>query len=206
MTSRPISNIAALTFVGGLALAGATFAQDAAPAVRSGTYALEPTHTEVLFGVSHFGFSTYYGQFPGASGTLTLDAANPAASHLDVSIPVAGVWTASAKLVDELKSADWLDAAAYPTITFHSTKVTPTGPTTADVTGDLTLHGVTHPVTLKASFTRGAVFAMTQKYMVGFQVTGDVKRSEFGVSKYVAFGLADDVQLTISAPFERTGP
>lgn len=206
MTPRPISNIAALAFAGSLALAGAAYAQDAAPSVKSGTYALEPTHTEVLFGVSHFGFSTYYGQFPGASGTLALDAANPGASHLDVSIPVAGVWTASAKLVEELKSADWLDAAAYPTITFHSTKVTLTGPTTADVTGDLTLHGVTHPVTLKATFTRGAVFAMTQKYMVGFQVTGDVKRSEFGVSKYVAYGLADDVQLTISAPFERTGP
>jgi polyisoprenoid-binding protein YceI len=205
MTDRPTAPIAALILAGGLALAGAAYTQDAAPAVRSGAYVLEPTHTEVVFGVSHFGFSTYYGQFPGATGTLTLDAANPAASHLDVSIPVAQVWTASPKLTDELKSADWLDATAYPTMTFHSTKVTPTGPTTADVTGDLTLHGVTHPVTLKATFTRGAVFPMNQKYMIGFQVTGDVKRSEFGVSKYVAFGLADDVHLIISAPFERTG-
>lgn len=206
MTQSPILNIAALAFAGGLALTGAAYAQDPAAAVKSGTYTFQTDHTEVVFGVSHFGFSTYYGQFPGATGTLNLDTANLAASHLDVSIPVTQVWTASPKLTDELKSADWLDAAAYPTMTFHSTKVTPTGPTTADVTGDLTLHGVTHPVTLKATFTRAAVFPMTQKYMVGFQVTGDVKRSEFGVSKYVAYGLADDVQLTISAPFERAGP
>jgi len=206
ISTRPISVLAALAFAGGLALAGAASAQDPASAVKSGTYRFQADHTEVVFGVSHFGFSTYYGQFPGATGALTLDAANPAASHLDVSIPVAQVWTASPKLTDELKSAEWLDAAAYPTMTFHSTKVTPTGPTTADVTGDLTLHGVTHPVTLKATFTRAAVFPMTQKYMIGFQVTGDVKRSEFGVSKYVAYGLADDVSLIISAPFERTEP
>ena len=195
---------AALTLVASLALSGAAFAQTA-PAVKSGTYAIEPEHTEVVFGVSHFGFSTYYGQFPGASGVLKLDGANPAASQLDVSIPVAQVWTASAKLTDELKSADWLDAAKFPAMTFHSTKVTLTSPTTADVVGDLTLHGVTHPVTLKAVFKKAGVFAMTQKYMTGFDITGHVKRTDFGVSKYAAYGLADDVEVTISAPFVRTG-
>jgi polyisoprenoid-binding protein YceI len=192
-----------------LALAGAAAAPNAqaqeAPLAQSGTYALEPLHSEILFGVGHFGFSTYYGQFPGASGSLTLDAANPAASQLDVSVPVANVWTASDKLTGELKSADWLDAATYPTMTFHSTKITPTGATTADVAGDLTLHGVTKPVVLKATFTRGAVFPMNQKYMIGFNVTGHIRRSDFGVSKYVQYGLADDVDLIISAPFERKG-
>ena len=115
------------------------------------------------------------------------------------------MWTASPKLTGELKSADWLDAAKYPVMTFRSTKVTSTGPTTADVTGDLTLHGVTHPVTLKAVFKKAAVFPMNQKYMVGFDITGHVKRTAFGVSKYAQFGLADDVELTISAPFERKG-
>jgi polyisoprenoid-binding protein YceI len=195
----------ALALGASLALAAAglspAHAQGAPPAVQSGAYTLEPTHAEVLFGVGHFGFSTYYGQFPGASGSLTLDAANPAASQLDVSIPVAGVWTASDKLTGELKSADWLDATAFPTMTFHSTKVTPTGPTTADVAGDLTIHGVTRPVVFQATFTRGAVFPMIQKYMIGFNVTGHIKRSDFGVSKYVQFGLADDVDLIISAPF-----
>jgi polyisoprenoid-binding protein YceI len=195
----------ALALGASLALAAAglspAHAQGAAPAVQSGAYTLEPTHTEILFGVGHFGFSTYYGQFPGASGSLTLDAANPAASQLDVSVPVANLWTASDKLAAELKSADWLDAAKYPALTFHSTKITPTGATTADVAGDLTIHGVTRPVVLQATFTRGAVFPMIQKYVIGFNVTGRIKRSDFGVSNYVQYGLADDVDLIISAPF-----
>ncbi len=202
-TSIPLALAATLALAGAAAAPEAN-AQDT-PLAQSGTYALEPLHAEILFGVGHFGFSTYYGQFPGASGSLTLDAANPAASQLDVSVPVVGVWTASDKLTGELKSADWLDAATYPTMTFHSTKITPTGATTADVAGDLTLHGVTKPVVLKATFTRGAVFPMNQKYMIGFNVTGHIKRSDFGVSKYVQYGLADDVDLIISAPFERKG-
>ncbi len=192
-----------LALVAGLAMSVSAHAEG--PAVQSGSYALEPTHTEVMFGVGHFGFSTYYGQFPGATGAMKLDAANPAASQLDVSVPVANVWTASDKLTDELKSADWLDAKAFPAMTFHSTKITATGPTTADVAGDLTLHGVTKPVVLKATFKRAAVFPMNQKYMIGFDATGHLKRSDFGVSKYVQFGLADDVELIISAPFERKG-
>ena len=194
-----------LALIASLALAASAHAETAAPAVQSGTYALEPSHTEVLFGVSHFGFSTYYGQFPGVAGSLTLDVANPAASKLDVSVPVANVWTASDKLTEELKNAEWLDAKAFPTMAFHSTRITPTSATTADVAGDLTLHGVTKPVVLKATFKRAAVFPMNQKYMIGFDVTGHVKRSDFGVSKYVQFGLADDVELIISAPFERKG-
>ena len=192
-----------LAFVAGIALSVSAHAEG--PAVQSGNYTLEPTHTEVMFGVGHFGFSTYYGQFPGTTGSLKLDSGNPAASQLDVSVPVANVWTASDKLTDELKSADWLDAKAFPAMTFHSTKITPTGPTTADVAGDLTLHGVTKLVVLKATFKRAAVFPMNKKYMIGFDATGHLKRSDFGVSKYVQFGLADDIDLIISAPFERQG-
>jgi polyisoprenoid-binding protein YceI len=190
-----------LALAASFALSGAALAQDA-PA-QSGTYTVEPIHAMVMFGVSHFGFSNYYGQFPGATGTLTLDAANPAASKLMVSVPVANVWTDSDKLTGELKSADWLDATRFPAMTFKSTAITVTGPTTADVTGDLTIHGVTKPVTLKATFKRGGVFPLNKKYMIGFDAVGHVKRSEFGVSKYVNFGLGDDVDLIISAPFEK---
>ena len=147
-----------LALAASFTLAGAAIAQGAPPPAQSGTYSVEPIHAMVMFGVSHFGFSNYYGQFPGATGTLTLDAANPAASHLDVSVPVAKVWTPSDKLTDELKSPAWLDAGKYPAMTFKSTSITVTGPTTADVAGDLTIHGVTKPVTLKATFKRGAVF------------------------------------------------
>jgi polyisoprenoid-binding protein YceI len=157
----------------------------------------------ILFGVSHFGFSDYYGQLPGATGSLTLDTANPSASRLEVNAPTANIWTASDKLTGELKGADWLDAGKYPALTFKSKSITVTGPTTADVAGDLTIHGVTKPVVLKATFKRGGVFPMNKKYMIGFDATGHIKRSDFGVSKYVNFGLGDDVDLIISAPFEK---
>jgi len=192
-----------LALAASLALSGAALAQGAAAPAQSGSYTLEPTHTMVTFGVSHFGFSDYYGMFPGATGSLTLDADHPASSHLEVSVPVADILTASPKLTDELKSADWLDAAKFPAMTFKSTSIAVTGPTTADVTGDLTIHGVTHPIVLKATFKKAGVFAMTKKYMIGFAATGSFKRTDFGVSKYANFGLGDDVDVSISAPFEK---
>jgi polyisoprenoid-binding protein YceI len=188
----------AAAFTCALALAPAARAQ----AVQSGVYALEPNHTQVLFGVSHMGFSTYYGAFSGVSGALTLDGANPAASSLRVSVPTGSVATLNATLTGELKSADWLDAAAYPEMTFTSTKVTLTGADTADVAGDLTLHGVTRPVVLKAKLNRGGVNPMSKAYTIGFEVSGHLKRSDFGVTKYVPL-IGDDVELIISAPFER---
>jgi polyisoprenoid-binding protein YceI len=192
-----------LALAASLALTGAAIAQGAPPPVQSGTYHLEPTHAMILFGVSHFGFSDYYGQLPGATGTLTLEAANPSASHLDVSVPVANLWTPSDKLTGDLKSDAWLDAAKFPAMTFHSKSITVTGPTTADVAGDLTLHGVTKPAVLKATFRRAAVFPMNKKYMIGFDATGRIKRSDFGVGQYVNLGLGDEVNLIISAPFEK---
>jgi polyisoprenoid-binding protein YceI len=188
-----------LALAAALALAGAAHAQGAA---QSGVYVIEPNHTEVLFGISHLGFSTYYGQFPGASGSLTLDAANPAASQLDVTVPIAGVMTASPKLNDELKGPQWFDAAQFPVMTFHSTKIVSTGPTSADVIGDLTIHGITHREVLKVTLNRAAPNPMMKTYSAGFEVSGHIKRSDFGVSAYVPM-IGDDVNLIISAAFNR---
>ncbi len=195
----------AIAATAALAAATAAAAQGASTdpmSVAAGTYAVEPVHTRVLFAVSHMGFSTWYGDFTGVSGSLTLDPKNAAADQLDVSIPVNSVTTTNAKLDEELKSADWFDATTYPTITFHSTKVTETGPGTADVVGDLTFHGVTKPVVLHATFKGSGVNMMTKGFTAGFDVTGALKRSDFGVGKYVPL-IGDDVTLIISAPFEK---
>jgi polyisoprenoid-binding protein YceI len=169
-------------------------------AVPSGTYAVEPAHTQVMFSVMHLGVSTFYGNFSNASGTLTIDAKNPSADQLDVSVPIDSVYTPSAKLNDELKSKAWFDAATYPTMTFKSTKVVPTGKTSAKVTGDLTLHGVTRPVTLYATFNAAGVNPMMHKLNVGFTVSGNIKRSEFGVTAGVPF-VSDETKIIISAAF-----
>jgi polyisoprenoid-binding protein YceI len=200
--------IAALGLALSLVMGCSTLAQMAPPpnpnpaAVQGGVYAIEPSHTRVLFSVSHMGFTTYYGEFPGASGRLTLDPTNLAATRLEVSVPVAGVATTNAKLDEELRSKQWLDAAAFPTMTFRSTAITPTGPSTADVAGELTLHGVTRPVVLKAKFNAGGVNMLDHAYTVGFEVRGQIKRSEFGVKTYVPL-IGDEVDLIISAAFEK---
>ena len=167
----------------------------------AGVYTLEPHHTQVLFAINHLGFSTFYGTFSGASGTLKLIPGNPAYSQLDVSVPTASVTTINDTLNGELRGAEWLDATAFPTMTFHSTKITMTGPGTADVTGDLTLHGVTRSETLQAKLNAPGVNPMDKAYTIGFEVSGHIKRSDFGVTKYVPL-VSDDVQLIISAPFE----
>lgn len=173
-----------------------------AASALAGTYGIEPSHTRVLFSVNHFGFNNYYGEFPGASGTLSLDPRNPAASRIDVSVPVATVTTTNATLDGELKGADWFDAAKYPTIRFVSTKVTPTGANTAKIAGNLTLHGVTKPVVLDATLKGSGPNPLNKAYTVGFQISGQIKRSDFGVSKYVPL-VGDEVDLIISAAFEK---
>src|SRR5665213_4025538 len=112
-------------------------------AVQPGVYKVEPMHTRILFSVVHMGFTHYFGDFTGASGRLTLDPRNLGASSVQVVFPTASVSTTNGTLDGELKSGQWLDAGADPTISFVSTGVTRTGPTTARITGNLTLHGVT---------------------------------------------------------------
>jgi polyisoprenoid-binding protein YceI len=187
----------------------AVLAQPASPmaradpaVVQAGAYALEPVHSRVLFKLSHLGFTTWYGDFTGASGSLALDPRNPAASHVEVTLPTASVSTTNAKLDTELKAPDWLDADKFPTAVFVSRKVTPTGPDRALIEGDLTLHGITKPVTLEATFHGAGVNPLSHAYTVGFDATGKFNRSDFAVAKYVPM-VGDEVTLIISAAFER---
>jgi polyisoprenoid-binding protein YceI len=176
-------------------------AEAAGKDVKAGVYKAEPNHTEINFTVSHFGISNYSGVLTGASGSLTLDPAKPENAKLDVSVDAATVLTPSQKLTDELKDAEWLDAAKYPKASFVSTKVTPAGANEATIAGELTLHGVTKPLTLKAHFVGAGVNPMNKAYTVGFEGTGVIKRTDFGVSKYAPM-IGDEVQLTINAAFE----
>ncbi|MEG3174971.1 YceI family protein [Sphingomonas sp. RB3P16] len=169
--------------------------------VKAGTYKVEPNHTQVTFSVSHFGISPFAGTFSDASGTLTLDPAKPAATKLDVTIPIASVQTTSSVLTGELKSADWFDAAKFPTATFHSTKIAALGADAVQVDGTLTLHGVTKPVSFRAKLFGAATNPMSKKASLGFLGRMVIKRSEFGVTKYVPV-VSDETVLVINAAFE----
>ena len=201
-----MKSFAVTAALGAVLLATSAYAQLASPdpkTVQAGTYTVEPSHTRVEFAVTHFGFTRYWGDVTGVTGELVLDPKKPAADQIKVSIPVGSVSTTNAKLDGELKSPMFLDATTYPSITFVSTSVKKTGATTADVTGDLTLHGVTKPVTLKAKFNAGGANPMSKKYTVGFDAQGKINRSDFGVKAFVPM-VSDQVDITISAAFEKT--
>ena len=172
--------------------------------VEAGSYAVEPLHTQVLFAISHLGFTTFYGAFTGASGTLSLSTTDPASSTLEVSVPISGVSTNNAKLDGELKGDKFFNAAAYPAMTFKLTKLIVGGKDTAQAMGDLTMHGVTKPITLDVHFHGGGANPMSKKATIGFDVSGEIKRSEFGMTSYLPL-LGDDVKLIISAAFEKQG-
>lgn len=170
--------------------------------VKNGHYKIDPYHTQVLFSVSHFGFTNYSGNFSDISGSLTLNVKDIVKSKLDIQIPIASIQTTSAKLTQELKDPDWFDAKQYPTARFVSVKTVKTGEKTADVTGNLTLHGITKPVTLHITYIGAGVNPLNKAYTVGFQITGKINRGEFGIKTYLP-KVGDEVDLTIAAAFEK---
>lgn len=177
--------------------------------VTAGTYNTDPAHTLIGWRVSHFGFNDYFGIFGDATGTLTLDPANPNASKVDITIPVSKVTTASAGLTEHLLRAgkdggkpDFFGPAPADA-KFVSTKVEASG-TTAKITGNLTLNGVTKPVVLDAKFSGAGNNPFNKKATVGFHATADIKRSDFGVNMAIPL-VSDEVKLDISVAFEKAG-
>jgi polyisoprenoid-binding protein YceI len=183
----------------GLALAQQVASPDPA-SVKAGTYKVEPYHTQAGFSVSHFGFANFSGVFSGASGNLVLDPAKPSAAKLEVTIPIQSVQTTVAQLDGMLKGDQWFDASKFPTATFTSTKVVLSGKDSAIISGNLTLHGVTKAITLKAHFIGAGVDPLDKSFTAGFEATGTIKRSDFGVSTYVPL-VGDNVRLTIAGAF-----
>ncbi|MBW4034160.1 MAG: polyisoprenoid-binding protein [Proteobacteria bacterium] len=197
-------SFAALAVTALIAAAPSALAQIASKnpaAVKTGTYNVDPYHTQVVFTLSHFGFTEFSGMFGDASGSLVLNTAKPAADKLDVTIGMKSVMTTVPALTTELNNNQWFDTAKYPTATFTSTKVIRTGKTTATIDGNLTLHGVTRPIVLKARFIGTGINPIDKADTVGFSATGVVKRSEFGVKAYVPM-VGDDVTLTLAGAFE----
>ncbi|TPG43177.1 polyisoprenoid-binding protein [Sphingomonas koreensis] len=171
--------------------------------VVAGTYQVNTDHTQLLFTVSHLGFSEYTGMFTNPTGTLTLDPAHPAANKVEVTFPIAKVRTTVPELDAHLQTADFFDAAKYPTAHFVSTKVTVIGDGAATIDGNLTLHGVAKPVSLDARFVGAGKGIMgPPNPNIGFAATTTIKRSDFGLSGGIPL-ISDDVLLTINAAFEQ---
>jgi polyisoprenoid-binding protein YceI len=170
-------------------------------AVQAGTYKLDPAHGKITWSVTHFGFSTYIGQFSHVDATLKVDPKALGATALDVTVDANSLGTLNPALDTHLKSKDFLDVAAFPSATFKATKVTSTGEKTADIAGELTLHGVTKPVVVHAVFNQGGVNPLDKKYSLGFAGAAEIVRSDFGIKSYVP-AISDKVTLTIEAEFK----
>lgn len=184
------------------AAAPAEVAAPAAPEVApievaSGTYKLDPSHTDVLVQWSHMGFSNPSAHFGQADGTLVYDAADVTKSSVDVTLPLSGLNSFTAKFDEHLKSADFFDAAKFPTATFKSTKVEAAGANKLTVTGDLTVKGTTKPVTLDVTINGAGEHPMMKVPSVGFDATTTLKRSDFGVGAY-APAVSDEVKVRIT--------
>jgi polyisoprenoid-binding protein YceI len=172
----------------------ATFAAGAF--AESSTYTIDPTHTFASFEYTHLGFSKQRSRFNDTTGTITLDPKAKTGSA-DITIKVDSVDTGSKVFDGHLTSADWFDAAQYPTITFKSTSVKFKGDKPTEVDGDLTVHGITKPVKLKVTHFYCGVHPMKQKDACGANAVTHIKRSEFGLGKYAPH-VSDDVELAVS--------
>ena len=169
--------------------------------VKPGTYRIDPYHTQVVFSVSHFGFTNFSGIFAGASGTLQLHPTQLGASKLELSIAVDSITTTVPILTQELKGDQWLDVAKFPTATFVSKKVVRTGGASARVTGELTLHGVTRPEVLDVRLVGAGSNPLSKAYTVGFEATGTIRRGDFGIRTDLP-AVGDAVSLRIAGAFE----
>lgn len=182
-------------------------AQMAAPVVNKdpaaqtpGIYKMDPRHTSVTWKVMHMGVSGYTARFSKADGELTFDPKDVTKSTVKVSIPTASVETGDPKFNAEIAGDKFLGEAKTPVITFASTAVQKTGADTGRVTGNLTLNGVTKPVTLDTKFYGGIDHPMMKGRDIGFSATTTIKRSDFGISNYIPL-VGDDVQIAIETEF-----
>ena len=168
-------------------------------AVIGADYTVDPAHTYVSFAINHLGFSTMRGKFTEQSGSLQFDYAAKKASVM-IEINAASIDTAHAKRDAHLKSPDFLNAVENPTITFKSTSATWNGAKPATVTGDLTVLGVSKPVTLTITSMHCGPNPFNKKETCGFDATGSINRTDFGVTYGApAIGEVLDLQIEFEA-------
>jgi polyisoprenoid-binding protein YceI len=163
------------------------------PAFAADSYTIDPPHTFPHFSINHLGFSTMQGRFDKTSGTVTVDRAAKTGS-VEISIESASVSTGFAKRDEHLRSPDFFNAAEFPAITYKSTAMHFKGDTPVSLDGNLTILGVTKPVTLTIDAFNCGTNPMSKKDECGAGASAQIKRSDFGV-KYALPAVGDDVKL-----------
>lgn len=169
------------------------------------TLDIDATHSAVLFSWNHLGISNPVARFEKIEGQVTLDRDDPSKSSVSVTLPVEGLRTGVGTLDYRLKSADFLDAARYPAIIFRSSGVRMTGPKNFKLSGELSVHGVTRPVVLNAKVNAIGLNGFSGALMAGFEADFVLRRSDFGVSRYVP-SITDELTVHITIHAEPISP
>lgn len=164
---------------------------------ESGTYTLDPKHTMVLAQWNHMGLSNPSANFDDVEGSIVYDAANPAASSVQVTVPLSGLRAFDADFEQHLAGSDFFEVARFPNATFRSTSVEAAGTNALKVTGDLTIKDISRPVTLDVTLNGAGQHPMLKVPAIGFDATTTVKRSDFGMD-YGLPMVGDEVQLRIT--------
>lgn len=176
--------------------ANATPTPLAAESIADGAFTIDSVHASAVFRVKHLNVSYFYGRFNKIEGSFNLNKDKPEASALDVTIDIGSVDTNNEKRNGHLKSQDFFSAKEFPSATFKAKTFKKAGDASYDVTGDLTIHGVTKPVTVKIDDT-GTGKGMQGGTVAGFETTFNVKRSDFGMT-FMTGPLSDEINITIS--------
>lgn len=174
-----------------------TLAGFSAPALAADKYEFDKSHTAILFFVSHLGYSETMGKFTEYDGYFTFDEAKPENSAVDVTLKPSGIRTSSEGLDKHLQNADFFHTEKFPEIRFKSTGIKVTGEKTGEVTGNVTMLGVTRPAVLRVTFNKAGAHPKTQDYIAGFNAEAVIRRSDFGMNYGIPM-VGDKVRLWIS--------
>lgn len=171
-------------------------------ALRSGQYELDPAHAGLLFRIDHLGLSDFIGRFETFDASLDFEEANPNAATLEAVIDMKSLDIGNDEFAETLMGPDWFDADTFRQARFASTAITVTGENSGVLTGELTMRGVTNPVTLDVTFNGGARDRLRGAYVIGFSAYGEISRSAFGIDRFSGL-ITDDVRIEIQAEFLR---
>jgi polyisoprenoid-binding protein YceI len=200
--------VALLVSLGQWSAAGEPLAPGGTVVAPAGTYMLDKAHASIVFRISHLGFSNFTSRLSRFDATLEIDPANPSRSRVTATVDPRSVEIFGSDLAAILQNAQWFDSARFSEIRYRSTSIALSGPASAHVTGEMTMHGVTKPVALDVVFNGGyGANPMDPKgARIGFSAHGSIKRSDFGMrfgipAPGTTMGVGDNVDFAIEAEF-----